>query len=278
MRAQHDLLLGYSHNRLAVSRPLAAFVRTHGVRHLEMRIDSIDADGAMRSDAFVREVRQFCDGEGLSLSFHAYPGINLAEKVDRVRELCVDIHREQLDFCERTGAAWLVLHAGTCGFSQDVERKRERAELVGAALDQITEHAEGYKAMLCLETVERLPAGVKKSYLGDCLAEMTALLDGRERFVGAVFDTGHTNINPERSAREFAIGLAPWLKAVHVHANDGAKDRHSAIDRDWVQDRIDLFHWLAELSGQGVPLIAEHHSFEEAEASLEILNALKAPS
>lgn len=269
------LMLGYSHKRLRLDADAIDLILKHNVRHLEMRIDDIEKDSIMYSAAFRRELRSFCNGEGLSLSIHAFAGINLAEKIGRLRQHCVELHLEQMEFCEAVGARWLNLHLGTCGFSQDAERKASRLALAAESIDRLINETIGSPVGLGLENVERLPSGLKKAYLGDCLAELKAILDNGGDRIGAVFDIGHANLNPEREPADLLAELEHRLWGVHVHANAGATDEHAPLTLAWVDDHRRLFEALARLSRAGTPLIAEHHAANYAAATLEVLSGLQ---
>jgi sugar phosphate isomerase/epimerase len=268
------LSLGYSHRRLRLEADAVAMIRRFRVRHLEMRIDEIGASGPMRDAAFRRDLRILCENEGLTLSFHALAGVNLAEKIERLREVCVDMHCEQLEFCEAVGASWLNLHLGTCGFGQDARRKADRLAIAGDSLDRLVEKTAGMSVGLGLENVERLPDGLKKAYLGDRLDELRAVLDPRGDRIGAVLDIGHANINPERPTVDLLASLSHRLLSVHVHANAGDSDHHAPLTLDWVDARRPLFDALARVSSTGVPLIAEHHTVEDATATLSLLQGI----
>lgn len=267
--------LGYSHGRMRLGADMVALIRRFRVRHLEMRIDDVDAGSPMHDTAFRRDLRRLREDEGLTLSFHALAGVNLAEKIARLRDVCVDIHREQMEFCEAVGGSWLNLHLGTCGFGQDARRKGDRLMTAGDSLDRLIEATAGMSVGLGLENVERLPDGLKKAYLGDRLDELRAVLDPRGARVGAVLDIGHANINPERPATALLAGLGPRLWGVHVHANGGTRDDHAPLTPEWVDARRSLFDALILLSTAGVPLIAEHHTVEDAAATLSVLEGLR---
>ena len=82
-----SLSLGYSHPRLRIEADIVALIRRFGVRHLEMRIDDVDAHGPMYDAGFRRALSRLRSDEGLTLSFHALSGVNLAEKIARLRTM-----------------------------------------------------------------------------------------------------------------------------------------------------------------------------------------------
>ena len=272
------LTLGYSHPRLRIEADAIALIRRHGVRHLEMRIDDIERDGPLHSRAFRNVLRCLREDEGLSLSMHAFSGINLAEKVGRLRTVCLDLHLEQMAFCEAVGASWLNIHIGACGFDQASPRKADRLALAGESLIRLLDATAGSAVGLGIENVERLPTGLRKTYLGDRLSEMLTILEGQGSRVGAVFDIGHANIHPEQTPSDFLAGVKHRLWAVHVHRNGGDRDVHAALDHAWVEQRHRLFRELSAMSVLGVPLIAEHDKLEKADATLTILKSMEPPS
>lgn len=266
--------LGFSNPGLRLGPDAADLVRRHSVRHLEMRIDDVARDGPLYDPAVRETIRSFAATYQLDLSVHAFAGVNLAEKVDRLRDVCIDLHREQVDFCAALGARWLTLHVGTCGFGDDPEKKRRRLAIANESLTRLAGATAGSGVGLAVENVQRLPGGISKSYLGDSAGELADVLKDRDSRFGAVFDVGHANIATHGDGDAVLAGLRARLWGVHVHANNGVADLHWPLSAAWVAARSALFGNLLDIARSGIPLIAEHHALADTSATLRVLERL----
>jgi sugar phosphate isomerase/epimerase len=274
MTAYGKLTLGFSNPTLRIDQDAVEILRSGKVSHMEIRIDDIDRTSPIYQQAYIALLSSMREEFGISLSAHSYAGVNLAEKVTRIRELCVELFTVQVDFCERIGARWLTVHAGTCGFSASDPRKAQRIELAAESLRSILLNTEGSPVQLALENVERKPDRYHKTFLGDCLAEMKQLQALAPIRTGFLFDTGHANLNPEREVTFLLDGLLDKLLGFHVHANSGDTDSHDAVTAPWLTGRAPLFERIFEVGARGFPLVVEHHDMAQTQRSLEVLIAM----
>lgn len=265
--------LGYSHATLRVDPAAVQLLRDLSLAHLEVRVDDVERSSLLFSEPYQAELARIRADLGLTLSVHSYAGVNLAEKVARVRQCCVEVFVEQMNFCGRVGAEWLTVHAGTCGFGAGDARKQARLSIAAEAMAEVLERTAGSPVRIGIENVERLPAGLSKAYLGDCLLELNALYSALPGRAGFVFDAGHANLNPERDAASLFTELRERLLSVHVHANDGRRDLHAALSAGWVEANRRLMEAMLRAGTQGCPLIVEHYSIEAARQSLKTLMA-----
>lgn len=267
------LKLGYSHATLRVDTAAVQFLRDFGLAHLEVRVDDVERSSLLFSESYQAELARICADLGLTLSVHSFAGVNLAEKVPRVRQCCVELFVEQMNFCDRVGAEWLTVHAGTCGFGAGDARKQARLSIASEAIAEVLERTAGTAVRIGIENVERLPAGLSKTYLGDCLLELNTLYSALPERAGFVFDAGHANLNPQRDATSLFAELQDRLLSVHVHANDGRRDLHTALSAGWVEANRKLVEAMLCAGARGCPLIVEHYSIESARKSVETLMA-----
>jgi len=262
------MIHGISHTETRLDAELLALLRRRSIGHVELRITSIDRDAPFGNYFHRAELARAVRDEGVTLSLHSFAGVNLAEKIGRIRETAMEIVREQLDFGEAIGAMWLTVHLGTCGFGRRSPKKRERLALGAESVLRLLERTAGYRIAIALENVERLPDAISKCYLGDSIddfaALMPALVDDR---VGVLFDIGHANLDPETPPEDFLAAVAGRTIGLHLHANDGRSDQHAPITDAWLAERPGLVSAIAMAGRSGAPLIVEHHSIEAAELS-----------
>lgn len=263
------MMFGCSHISTQVDHDLLTLLREYSVAHLEMRITDIEAGGMLHDRAHRADLIDILRGEGINASLHSYPGVNLAERIGRIRMTAVEIVAEQMEFGEKIGALWLSVHLGTCGFSRGSARKADRLAGGIEAVERLLERTAGMNIRVGLENTQRLPDGCMKSYLGDtpdeCLWMMSALPADR---VGMVFDTGHAAIDPVVPAASFLDAVYPRVLGVHLHANDGMADLHEPITDAWLARNAEMMTRLRALNGAGRPIIVEHHTLAATRMSL----------
>ncbi len=267
-----DLRLGYSHPTLRLTGDALALIGAHDVKHVEIRVDDIDRGSLLFDSEYRRSLRSLRDTKGLTLSAHSFAGVNLAERIDRLRATSIDLFREQIEFCDDIGAEWLTLHAGTCGFSSDSGKKASRAQIAAESIRRLIEQTGGSRVRLAVENVRRIAPGLLKCYVGDDVYELASILDASPQRVGFVFDTGHANLDGASTPESLLKPLLPRLIAAHVHANNGSEDTHAALTQQWIDERRPTFNILAQTE---VPLIAEHHRLADAADTLRVLSCLR---
>ncbi|HVZ39265.1 MAG TPA: TIM barrel protein [Candidatus Kapabacteria bacterium] len=273
------MILGCSHTSTHIDRDLLVLLREQGASHLEMRITDIDAGGMLHDRVCAAELAGLLRSEGFGASLHSYPGVNLGEKIARIRATAVDIVVEQMEFGERLGAGWLSVHLGTCGFSRSSAKKGDRLEVGIEGVGRVLERTAGMRIRVGLENTQRLPDACMKSYLGDtpdeCLRMLAALPADR---VGMVFDTGHAAIDPLVPPCDFLEAVRSRVAGVHLHANDGAADLHQPVTPEWIHRNARLAAQLVRLGVSGRPIIVEHHTLDATLISLATMREFAARS
>ena len=88
--------------------------------------------------------------------------------------------------------------------------------------------------------------------------------------VGFCFDAGHMNVFSETSMQGWLKTLGPFLKELHVHANDGTSDDHLAIGAGKI-DFESLFEYVEENRLRPI-MTLEAHKEKWIWQSLEVLS------
>jgi sugar phosphate isomerase/epimerase len=250
----------------------------HGFEHIELNIADVSPRSPIYDPAYRQRVKRAVSELGLGLSLHCVGGTNLAEKVDRIRQVSLDIVCEAVEVADDLGARWLTLHLGTAGISNaHPERKRARLGLVADSIEQILARTAGSQVMLGLENLPRLLPVQALSRIGDCAEELEAVLARlASPRVGVVFDIGHARINrpADRYVRDFLAVVGPRVLGFHLHWNDGIEDIHAPLDD---RERDELCGYLDAIGAQlthPAPVLLECHSLSENLASAAVLRQL----
>ena len=128
----------------------------------------------------------------------------------------IDDLRRCLDWSIAVGAEILVVHPGGLSMPEDHASRRD---LLGQGLLKLADQARGSGVSVC---VENMPPGVHPgSHMVD-LAELLTQLDREE--LGLILDTGHAHLIS--SPQDETLDAGAFLRATHVHDNDGRQDLH----------------------------------------------------
>lgn len=180
--------------------------------------------------------------------------LNLAAVDDGIRERSVAMASANLRLSARLGAPFYSVHAGfAAAFTPESLGQRLEASLAiprTAALELFQASLARLAAVASESGVDLLiePNVVDRRNLVDgrnellLLAEAAEIVDflralGHPR-VGVLLDTGHLNVTAttlgfDRAA--FVEQVAPWVRGLHVHDNDGSADQHRPLTAEsWV--------------------------------------------
>lgn len=175
----------------------------HGVRHIDIQLDT----GANRftrfDDARCAAIRHACAEKGVRLGLHTLSAVNVAEYAPILSEAVDAYLTAYIDIAPRLGAEWIVVHAGY-HFTDDVEMRME------AGLDRLrrmVEHAEGKGAKLLLENLNKEPDDAEVHYLAHTVAEWRYYYERITSPAFALsFTANHAHLLPE--------GVAGFVDAI----------------------------------------------------------------
>ncbi len=153
--------------------------------------------------------------------------INLTCGNAHVRDAVLETYRQSIVLASKLDAKHVVLHTGWCSdphFSKDEGRARAREAMLA-----LHDFNAGYGQNLLVENVG---TNATSLFTEDQFVEF--LNDFPEDF-GYLVDVGHAFINGWNLDTLFAR-LGKRLRALHIHNNDGIKDRHAPLaegNMDW---------------------------------------------
>jgi len=139
----------------------------HGVRIIDVQLDSGDNAFTRIDAARAAAVRNACGRHGVQLGLHTSSAVNVAEYAPVLSEAADAYLRAYIDASVLLGAGWIVVHAGF-HFTSDV------AERMQAGLDRLSRlvvYAEAKGALLLLENLNKEPPDAEVHYLAHTLDE-----------------------------------------------------------------------------------------------------------
>lgn len=239
-------------------------IEDNNLSHIELQVNSIEKDSFIYSDKVINSICEQCKKLGITLSVHSFTGINLSEKVDRIRNEIIKITKEIIDITEYMSGTHLVLHLGNAGVRFDNIKKLNRLDITINTIDELEKYSRNMKMNIALENVDRLENDIK-CYLGDCIEDFEYIYKKIEYpDTKMIFDIGHMNLSPnaELSAKRFLDTYNDNITAVHLHTNNGLVDQHLGIDDKWFKKYEDCLGLFDKL------VILENYDFSEMEKTL----------
>ena len=185
-----------------------------GMTHIELSFEH-SAAILKRSEDHIAEGRRFA-------AFMAEHGISAPQgHLSFPTHFCtdqgyIDTLVREIELFEAIGIKYAVLH---CDFMQDVEiGYDERRELNIIKLRELCDRISHVDITLCLENL------CQHVLSADELLEIIDKV-GSDK-LGICLDTGHLNIQKKNTQGEFIRKAGKYLKALHVHDNNGSGDQH----------------------------------------------------
>lgn len=220
-------------------------------------------------------VRELCPG--LTVSFHAYPGMNLVEETPRVQQVWLDLAKELICFAKDCGGIFVNFHAGYGIDANSWVRRQKYRETLVPVIRELLGTAKPLGLEIHLENLYPLPRHSDFCYVGDRLSDFNYVFSHiDDPQLKVCYDYGHGNL--DEYGIEILRQLADRLGSVHIHDNDQVIDVHAAMG----QYGATTIHWEEELSFLkemrfSGPFILEGQ-LDEQRASLDYLKGIGAIS
>jgi sugar phosphate isomerase/epimerase len=208
-----------------------AWAVAHGVRFIDVQLDSgANALGTIEA-ARAAAVRAACERHGVRLGLHTASAVNVAEYAPYVGD-AVDRYLEAyVDAAARLGAGWIVVHAGF-HFTAD---RDERMRAGCARLQRLADYAERRGALILLENLNKEPERAEVHYLAHTVAEWRYYIERiHSPALRLSFTANHAHLVPEGvagfvAALDFAqvheVRLADcWRNGYEAHLGPGEGD------------------------------------------------------
>jgi len=204
--------------------------------------------------------------------------VNLAATDPKTRRLSHQTFPVELEYSERLGLEYLVIHPGAHMGAGEEAALRKIADY----LNRIHTQTKGYRCRILLETTAG--QGTYVCYRFEHLARILEMLEEPER-VGICYDTSHTfaagyDIRTEkayrRTFRDFnKIVGTKWIKAFHFNDSKAAfesrVDRHEHIGRGHLgTEPFRLI--MTDRRWRKLPMILETPKGKEKGVDLDLMN------
>jgi len=218
----------------------------NGAEHIELMLD-----GAGWNDFHLRmeEFASMLKTKKASYSVHVPVwDVNLTNENSFLREAVLESYRQTIIFASMVEASHVVLHTGWCSdlhFSKDAARLRLRRYLLA-----LHEFNAAYGRLLLVENVGSNATSLFTE------RQFIDFFDDLPEDIGCLVDIGHAFINGW-NVETLLPSLGARLYALHLHDNDGTKDRHAPLG----DGKIDWKKILSAASetGRDLNLVLEYN-------------------
>ena len=144
-----------------------AWAAQHGVRYIDIQLDTAANAFTSFDDKRAAGVRAACEKHGIHLGLHTLSAVNVAEYSPYVSDAVEQYLKGYIDVYPKLGAEWMVVHAGY-HFGKD---KKMRMDAGLERLQRIVAYAEKKKVLVLLENLNKEPADAEVHYLAHTVEE-----------------------------------------------------------------------------------------------------------
>lgn len=177
----------------------------HGVRIIDVQLDSGDNAFTRFDAARAGRVRDACARHGVRVGLHTSSAVNVGEYAPLLSEAVDAYLRAYVDALVQLGAGWIVVHAGF-HFTSDV---KDRMQAGLERLGRLADYAEANGALLLLENLNKEPPGAEVHYLAHTLEEWRWYYERiASPALALCFTANHAHLVPE--------GVAGFVDAMPV--------------------------------------------------------------
>ncbi len=237
-------------------------IDNHIFSHVELYVNNVDKDSFIFQNTYLDAVLDAATKKEVSLSLHCLMGINLGEKIGRIRNASIEILSDVVKAAEHLGALWVTTHMGTAGLLNSDKKKESRLQFVSDAIYKI---ASQNNCCIGIENAFCVPDNVRPVKLGDKPKEIEFLLSNLEsrKNVGLVLDFGHAKINLD-SFNSYCNRLLNKIIAVHFHWNNGECDSHLPFTSNEFDEFAKYIPAFNQLLSNNIPILVECNNMEDS--------------
>jgi sugar phosphate isomerase/epimerase len=177
----------------------------HGVRYIDVQLDTAANALPTFDDARARAVRALADRHGIRIGLHTSSAVNVAEYSPYVGDAVDAYLRSYVDAYNKLGASWIVVHAGY-HFTKD---KPLRMESGLARLQRLVQYAEQKRALILLENLNKEPENAEVHYLAHTVEEWRYYFEKiSSPWFKLSFTVNHAHLVPD--------GIAGFVEAIDM--------------------------------------------------------------
>jgi sugar phosphate isomerase/epimerase len=177
----------------------------HGVRYIDVQLDTPPNALPTFDDARARDVRALADRHGVNIGLHTSSAVNVAEYSPYVGDAVDAYLRTYVDAYNKLGASWIVVHAGY-HFTKD---KPLRMASGLARLQRLVQYAEQKRALILLENLNKEPEEAEVHYLAHTVEEWRYYFEKiSSPWFKLSFTVNHAHLVPD--------GIAGFVEAIDM--------------------------------------------------------------
>ena len=166
----------------------------HGVRYLDIQLDTAANALTTFDDTRAAQVRAACERHGIHLGLHTLSAVNVAEYSPFVSEAMDQYLKSYVDIYPKLGATWIVVHGGY-HFTSD---KKMRMEAGLERLKRTVAYAEKKGARILLENHNTEPEKAEIHYIPVSFEEWRYFFEGiQSPNFRLSFTVNHAHLVPE---------------------------------------------------------------------------------
>ncbi len=171
-----------------------AWAARHGVRYIDIQLDTAANALTTFDDARAAQVREACERQGIHLGLHTLSAVNVAEYSPYVSEAMDQYLKSYVDIYPKLGAKWIVVHGGY-HFTAD---KQMRMEAARERLKRLVAYAEKKGARILLENHNTEPEKAEIHYIPVSFEEWRYFFEGiQSPNFRLSFTVNHAHLVPE---------------------------------------------------------------------------------
>lgn len=208
------------------------------------------------------EIKNLMETSDLKVNIHApFSDVNLAAFDRATRKYSISVFLEIFGIASEMDVEVVTIHPGVIGPVQYWDQDRVN-KLTRESLEEISAIADEYSTNIALENMPEMRFATVKT-----TDEIEQMLDGLD--LTMCFDIGHANLTGQLPEM---CRLSPLFSNVHIHDNDGEKDKHWPLGQGTI-DFKDILGRLGSYSGDYI-IEAKSTDMNSAAASRRFLENL----
>ena len=148
-----------------------------------------------------------------------------------VLDYMIGIYKKMILFCDSVGCKNLIVHGISLGKHNNVDDPVRIRELNHKLYTSLIPELRQTNVTVCLENLFSSDDGIMAGHCANASEAFVEIFDlnniaGKECF-GLCLDIGHLNLL-KGDPRHYIPEMGDYIKALHLHDNDGLSDQHNA--------------------------------------------------